>query len=383
MVRFYLSGLACLLILFGCSAEATEGFSLEERDGVVHAINSETTVWTPEEAPVRFELEQTFGVLDEPEEAMLAGTTSVVVGNDDVVYLLDRGNHRLVAFNPDGTVRWSEGREGEGPGEFQNAFTAAPGPADDLFVVNQSGQRWERWSHEGELMESYDAGRIEGGGFFLSPVGFHNGTLIASSSAMGEEPMRILQIDLDALAVVDTLIERPLDFELPEFFGYGLSNRLEGDHLWLADVTSYTLEEYHALTGERVRMLERTDEYGLVPPGIYVGDEGGRMATFSRLATPLWLEDHLLVHSHWPTNLTDPSAHVRRQVRDQSVPEITSNAAIDLFTSEGQLRGRILWEGLQQAGIGRPVTVGSDGKLYTTTDDPFPQVRRYAVHLDQ
>ena len=312
---------------------------------------------------------------------MLAGTSSVVVDDEGVVYLLDRGNHRLVAFNPDGTVRWSQGREGEGPGEFQNAFGLAPGPEGDLFVVNQMGQRWERWSFDGELLESHDASRIEGDGFFMSPIGFYNRQLVASSSAMNNEPQRFMRVDLDALAVADTLFARPLGFDLPEFFGYGVSPQLEGDRLWTADATSYVLQAY-TLDGQLVRQIERTDEDRLVPPGIYTGDQGARMSSFSRLSTPLRLGDHLLVHSYWPTNLTDPDAHVRRQVRDQDVPEVTYDAALDLFTADGQLRGRIHYEGMQTAAIGRPMTVGPDGKLYTTTTDPFPQVRRYAIHIE-
>ena len=131
-----------------------------------------------------------------------------------------------------------------------------------------------------------------------------------------------------------------------------------------------------------VRQIERTDEDRLVPPGIYTGDQGARMSSFSRLSTPLRLGDHLLVHSYWPTNLTDPDAHVRRQVRDQDVPEVTYDAALDLFTADGQLWGRIHYEDMQAAAIGRPMTVGPDGKLYTTTAAPFPQVRRYAIHIE-
>jgi len=383
MARSLLCILVLLLPLLACGTDAgdPDAFTLDERDGVTYAINTATTHWTPDEAPLQFELEQTFGVADAPEEAMLAGTSSVVVDADGVVYLLDRGNHRLVAFNPDGSVRWSQGREGEGPGEFQNAFGLVPGPENDLLVVNQSGQRWERWSYDGELLESYDAGRIEGAGFFLSPVGFHNDQPIASSSAMNEEPQRFMRVNLDALAVVDTLFARPLGFELPEFFGYGVSTRLEGDRLWVADGTSYVLEEY-TLDGRLVRQIERTDESGLLPPGMYAGEQSARMSTFSRLSTPLRLGDHLLVHSYWPTNLTDPDAHVRRQAREQDVPEVTYDAALDLFTAEGQLRGRIHYQDMQTAAIGRPMAVGPDGKLYTTTADPFPQVRRYAVRIE-
>jgi len=383
MARSLLCILVLLLPLLACGTDAgdPDAFTLDERDGVTYAINTATTHWTPDEAPLQFELEQTFGVADAPEEAMLAGTSSVVVDADGVVYLLDRGNHRLVAFNPDGSVRWSQGREGEGPGEFQNAFGLVPGPENDLLVVNQSGQRWERWSYDGELLASYDAGRIEGAGFFLSPVGFLNDQPIASSSAMNEEPQRFMRVNLDALAVVDTLFARPLGFELPEFFGYGVSTRLEGDRLWVADGTSYVLEEY-TLDGRLVRQIERTDESGLLPPGMYAGEQSARMSTFSRLSTPLRLGDHLLVHSYWPTNLTDPDAHVRRQAREQDVPEVTYDAALDLFTAEGQLRGRIHYQDMQTAAIGRPMAVGPDGKLYTTTADPFPQVRRYAVRIE-
>jgi len=382
MNRLLLYGTLVALILTACSSDATDtaSFVLDERDGVTYAVNSATTYWTPDEAPLQFELEQVFGVADSPAEAMLAGSSGLVVDEDGVVYLLDSGNHRLVAFNPDGTVRWSQGRDGEGPGEFQNAFGLVAGPENDLLVVNQSGQRWERWSVDGELIESYDAGRITGGGFFMSPVGFFTDQLIASTSARGAEPQQFLRVDLDALAVKDTLFEQPLGFELPEFFGYGVSTRMEGDRLWVAAVTSYILEEY-TLEGQLLHQIERTDESGLLPPGIHVGDQGGRISTFSRLSTPLRLGDHLLVHSHWSTNLTDPNAHVRRQVRDQDVPEVTYDAAIDLFTAEGQLRGRILYEGLREPAIGRPSTISPDGKLYTTTNDPFPQVRRYAVHI--
>jgi len=383
MARSLLYILVMVLPLVACGTNAgdTDGFTLDERDGVTYAINSATTVWTPDDAPLQFELEQTFGVADAPAEAMLAGTSSVVVDDEGVVYLLDRGNHRLVAFNPDGTVRWSQGREGEGPGEFQNAFGLAPGPEGDLFVVNQMGQRWERWSFDGELLESHDASRIEGGGFFMSPIGFYSGQLVASSSAMNNEPQRFMRVDLDALAVTDTLFARPLGFDLPEFFGYGVSTQLEGDRLWTADATSYVLQAY-TLDGQLVRQIERTDEDRLVPPGIYTGDQGARMSSFSRLSTPLRLGDHLLVHSYWPTNLTDPDAHVRRQVRDQDVPEVTYDAALDLFTADGRLRGRIHYEDTQAAAIGRPMTVGPDGKLYTTTATPFPQVRRYAIHIE-
>ncbi|NBB86361.1 MAG: hypothetical protein GVY12_09135, partial [Bacteroidetes bacterium] len=133
MGRSLLCMLVAVLPLVACGTDAgdTDGFTLDERDGIPYAINSATTVWTPNDAPLQFEMEQTFGVADAPEEAMLAGTSSVVVDGEGVVYLLDRGNHRLVAFNPDGTVRWSQGREGEGPGEFQNAFGLAPGPEGD------------------------------------------------------------------------------------------------------------------------------------------------------------------------------------------------------------------------------------------------------------
>lgn len=131
-----------------------------------------------------------------------------------------------------------------------------------------------------------------------------------------------------------------------------------------------------------MRQIERNDENRLLPPGVYAGDQSARMSSFSRLSTPLRLGDHLLVHSYWPTNLTDPDAHVRRQARDQDVPEVTYDAALDLFTAEGQLRGRIHYEGTQTAAIGQPMTVGPDGKLYTSTTDPFPEVRRYAVRVE-
>ena len=70
-------------------------------------------------APLQFEREQTYGTDGGSGPAFLGSVRGVAVDPAGTVYVLDDENHRLVAFRPDGTVRWSVGRQEQGPGEFQ------------------------------------------------------------------------------------------------------------------------------------------------------------------------------------------------------------------------------------------------------------------------
>ncbi len=112
-------------------------------------------------APIQFELEQTFGVENEPEEAMLARLRGLVMDAEGRVYVLDHGNNRLVAFNPDGSLRWSAGREGEGPGEFSNAYGMAGDGDGRLYVSNQMNGRIDAWTTEGTFVESVNLSEME------------------------------------------------------------------------------------------------------------------------------------------------------------------------------------------------------------------------------
>ena len=108
-----------LLAVVACSDSAQWQGTIEERDGVAW-INNPAADPGPEgaEPPFALELEQTFGAEEEPADSLLSFITGMAVDEAGNVYVVDRGDDRLVAFAPDGKLLWAGGRSGQGPGEF-------------------------------------------------------------------------------------------------------------------------------------------------------------------------------------------------------------------------------------------------------------------------
>lgn len=74
---------------------------------------------------------------------------------DGGVAVADGGNHRIVFYDPVGAIRFTTGRQGEGPGEFQRLGLLAKGPADSLLVWDSQVRRVSVLAPTGEFTRSY------------------------------------------------------------------------------------------------------------------------------------------------------------------------------------------------------------------------------------
>jgi hypothetical protein len=368
--------LTAAALLAGCGGASSDDVTIEERDGVTYVTNTGATVWGDHDAaPIQFELEQTFGAEEAPEEAMLANARNIVVDDDGVVYVLDQGNHRLVAFNPDGSVQWSAGREGEGPGEFSRTHGMAGDGEGDLYVTNQSSSRIDVWTTDGTFVESIGIDEL---GVRGSVEAHTNGSLVLSRSAFGDDPQQLHFIDTDTWTH-DRTVEVDFDLDLPERMGTGGGVSVHDDHLWVSHVTAYQLRQY-TRDGTPTRQIDRPNIDTIIGPGI--SDDQRLMRVYGYLGAPAVLPNgHMLVASSWPTNVQDPNEHTEQSANGNAEDPIPASA-IDLFDPEGRFQGRLLWEETRTPDIGRIQTIGPEGALYTTTTVPFPQVRRYAVTID-
>lgn len=73
----------------------------------------------------------------------------VVAGVDGTVYVLDAGESKLIAFDPDGIELWRAGGEGSGAGEFLNAGGVFR--VGELIAVGDWGnRRLSFWTEQGE-----------------------------------------------------------------------------------------------------------------------------------------------------------------------------------------------------------------------------------------
>jgi hypothetical protein len=56
---------------------------------------------------------------------------------------------------------------------------------------------------------------------------------------------------------------------------------------------------------------------------------------------------------------------------------------LDVFSPDGRLTTTMTSEDSALPMVGTPMTVDREGRVYTYTEEPFPQIRRYRVVLDR
>jgi len=365
--------LAAALLLAGCS-ESSPSFTVEKREGVFHALNRQGwNVWSDSAAaPLHLEREQTYGTDEGAGPAFLGGIRGVAVDSAGTVYVLDDENHRLVAFNSDGTVRWSGGRQGQGPGEFQNPSGLIVS-SNRIYVENQFGQRIDVWTTDGDFVDRHT---FQEEISLVDLVGFAEDHLIVSETGFGDEPQRIHALDPRSWESAHSF---PMDLglDLPEGLASSASVTTVGDSIYASSVTEYRMRQY-AIDGTLGRVIER-DVDVLMKPGVYTSGDSRGIRPYSGLSAPVRLPSgHLLTGASWPTNVDDPDAHLRRS-RNDAAEEVVYATSLDLFEANGRYVGSHRWDNRRSPPIGRIVGRGPDGALYTRTTNPFPQVRRHEV----
>ena len=88
---------------------------------------------------------------DAQDTALLRPRTLAARGG--TLYVFDHGDARLKAFDRSGGLRWSFGRQGEGPGEFANPLDMAVGPDGAVWVLDAGAGRLTIVAPQGELRE--------------------------------------------------------------------------------------------------------------------------------------------------------------------------------------------------------------------------------------
>jgi hypothetical protein len=394
---------AAALAAPGCAAKAEWAGTIEERDGVVYVTNLAEPLWASpvgsadgaESQPLGFELEQVYGVESEPAEAILGSVRMWTVDDDQNVYVLDPSVHRIIAFAADGSVRWAAGRAGEGPGDLAGYLGLATYGHSTLFVLNQAGTRVDRWSLAGDYLggnslDAFGFARLEGLTFAppnhlitrrRRSVRDTDLNEIASeySVLVMDDPWRLdPEIIIRAEPPVSTPVPSPL----------GIDTRFLADRILAGNSGGYVLRAFDR-DGTLVRQVTRPFD-GLLPPGFHItqrpgGATGVAIYLYGDLSAPLPLPSgHWLAYVWWEPGIDDPEAEAtRRTEANERFDESAYHHAIDLFDPEGRFLYSWTGEGGRFPEIGNPERIGADGRLYTTLNDPYPQVRRYRVEIEE
>lgn len=121
---------------------------------------SEPAVAPVKEAEVSLDLELMHELDDNSITDHKSDRTSytIYVDSSNSVYLFTdprRKNYgELTSFSKNGSIAWKNDTQGEGPGELYGALGMAWDFGDRLYVGNQSGNRIDWFSLEGQFVES-------------------------------------------------------------------------------------------------------------------------------------------------------------------------------------------------------------------------------------
>jgi len=348
------------------------------------SINPAYGIWQDaEESPISFVLEQTWGVKDGTETEMLGRIGAVQVDAEGNIYFMDYQSWQLSSYAADGSHRWSTGNEGDGPGEFKQAFSFVSDHEEYLYVANQSGRKIDRFSFDGQFVSTFSTEEI---GFSrLGLVGMLDPrTMVASESVDGSfgTAIRVLRQEGESWAVADSFTVRQMEeVNVPPGVSSGPSVRVLDGNIAVGHVGKYQID-LRDNRGNVTQTITR-DIRGPIRPGMMEDGNARMIANFSVLSPPIQLDGgYHLVSGYWPVDDIDPDETVR-QMRDdpESARNRENESTLDVYDEEFRLLYSIESEGVGFEDFRRIVGHDERGRIYALMNTDFPQIGRFRVEI--
>jgi hypothetical protein len=180
---------------------------------------------------VESEPEWSLGALEGPAETRFFQIRDLRVRADGVILVVDGGSAELRAFDGDGSHLWSQGGQGDGPGEYRAPATVLPYPGDSVAVYDSETRRVTVVSPGGEPVRSYRPEVPEGHTMaaprvavtpqrWLSSVGVSLGRDLPPSSTLAP-PLPFFWSRPDG-SVLDSVVSLPTSSRLVQQSGAGV-----------------------------------------------------------------------------------------------------------------------------------------------------------------
>jgi len=193
-----LASLLCLCICLILNPLTAASQKIETVNGVRIIDNEKGGVWKGQ-PKVRLTLVQAIGGIEAKDpELAFNQIYDVVLDSAGNIYVLETGNNRIQKLDAQGKFLQTIGRQGQGPGDFQSAFSLDIDPRDILYVADARNQRIQMMEADGRVLRVI---KLEEPGIFL--IRHLPGRLIAKAGVRrprelsGRVPPLIEIIDLD------------------------------------------------------------------------------------------------------------------------------------------------------------------------------------------
>ena len=347
-----------LLCMTACKSEKWQGRIYTE-NGVTVIENKGTGLWGMSTAEkIEFVEELVLGVEEGDDHLMFYNLRNLAVDSQSNIYILDGGNHRLIKFDEEGKFIWSTGREGQGPGEFEN-----PGRVyltEEEYPVVEDRRSIHSFDGQGQYKKSIKIGKSMRNVTFLP-----DGRLFVNLFVSGRP-------GLAAEFYSDTgefLEKFPVEYRYGPKMSPNLGASIgggdfqwSGDKVYLSLPDRYEIREYDTEGNLQKKTLR---DLTFNPPNISVRADGrGVSVRPSDNSGPCFLyQEEFLINC-------------LRRVEKKSETEYVSERFLDFFNAKGQFLGsHPLPEGLTLG------TVDSSGKFYFIQWNPFPKIIRSRIEF--
>ena len=162
------AGLAALALV-ACGGDDRGGTALRvERDTIGDTIVVRTLAGQAWDSERVLEPEMRIGTLEGEEAYMLGDVNGLAVAPDGSIYLYDRQGPALRKYSADGEYLATFGREGSGPGEYEQSDGGLAVLPDGRVLLRDPGNaRINVYSPEGESLDHWD---LRGGFFTSNPL---------------------------------------------------------------------------------------------------------------------------------------------------------------------------------------------------------------------
>jgi len=183
--------LALLVLTFATAASADWEGENTTVDGVTTVINPET----PALGVIKQDMRELWRRGGEEDDEIFFGTISKFLHDDEGnIYLLDGQLSEIQVFDPSGELLRTIGRQGEGPGEFQNGADMFWGPGGQIGVVQAWPGKIVMITPDGDPGSTFALPYRDGGGWQSVTRGAGlDETLILAGTAWTREDGKQLQ----------------------------------------------------------------------------------------------------------------------------------------------------------------------------------------------
>lgn len=373
-----------MALALGCATDSStsdnwQGAIDTLASGMIVVQNPDKGLWTPETA-WRLEEVVRLGSVDEPGPELFGRISALEVDAVGRIYLFDAQANDLRIFEPNGAHVRTVGREGGGPGEFQQVIGMAWGGDGNLWIVDPSNNRVSVIDTSGSYVTSH---RIPGNYVVVPwPGGAdREGRFYTYAQDPSAAPFGLVLVQYSvAMEPLDT-IQPPRQTGSDHYYEYSrerasgrasvpFSSRLiwrlaPSSHIWFALTGEYKLYQT-TLAGDTVRTIARQFEPMAVTRS-EVDSALERLEWFTRQGGRL---DRSKVPSHKPAIRDfilgdDGTLWVNPNLEGHSRRAID---VLDVFDPAGRYLGRLeLASALRYVHVPAPII--RNGMLYGVTQD--------------